>query len=350
MKKNRCSVTMKSEKNRIKKGEIVMKKFLVILIALLVMSGIVCLCVKVYQDKINEIDSQIEEPLINPHEEKVDDVDAIEVSSDPIFTEETYPKMDAPRLYHPLAKAIKANMLAIENEDVKLDLTLGRNSEVYHNLIDGNVDVIISVDPDPDDVVYAKEKGVDLTYIPLTGAAFVFFVNTENSVDNLTAEQIRQIYEGKITNWKEVSGDDAEIIAYQRPRGSGSQTAMISVVMPGRDLVDPEVDRVAAEMYGIIEAVADYDNSKNALGYGYYYYVNTMYKKDTIKILNVDGIEANNDTIRDEEYPFYTKGYIVVRTEDYEKKDSDVMKWVDTMLSQRGTKIINDEGYVPLNK
>ena len=326
-----------------------MKKFLVILVAIIIAALIVGVCVKVYHDKTSEYTNLIDnnekisgEVVLSPEEEP-------KVDSNAIFTKDNYPKMDAPRLYHPLSKAIAANLLAIDPNEVDYEFTPGRNSEVYHNLIDGKVDVIISVDPDPEDVKYAEEKGVELTYIPFAGEAFVFFVNTENSVDNLSAEQIRQIYEGKITNWKEVGGDDAEIIAYQRPRGSGSQTAMISVVMPGRELVDPPKDRVEAEMFGIVEAVAEYDNSKYALGYGYYYYVNTMYKKDTIKILSVDGTPANNDTIKNEEYPFYDKGYIVLRTEDYNKKDSDVMKWVDTMLSERGTKIINEEGYVPLH-
>ena len=320
-----------------------MKKFLAILCAVLICGLVAFGCFKFYQKETKNTPNEPE--VVNNGE----NVNESTVDTKAIFTKENYPKMDAPRLYHPLSKAIAANMLNIDESEVDYEYTLGRNSEVYHNLIDGNVDVIISVDPDPDDVAYAQEKGVELTYIPLAGEGFVFFVNTENSVNDLSAEQIRQIYEGKITNWKEVGGDDAEVIAYQRPRGSGSQTAMISVVMPGRDLVDPPTDRVEAEMYGIIEAVAEYDNSKYALGYGYYYYVNTMYKKDTIKILSVDGIPANNDNIRSEEYPFYTKGYIVLRTEDYNNKESDVMKWVNTMLSERGTKIINDEGYVPLN-
>ena len=323
-----------------------MKKALVIILALLIAAGIVFGCVKYYQSKVSKMPD--ESQTINNNQEQLPVVEE-PISTKAVFTKENYPKMDAPRLYHPLSKAIAANLLAIDSSEVDYEFTPGRNSEVYHNLIDGKVDVIISVDPDPEDVKYAEEKGVELTYLPLAGEAFVFFVNTENSVNNLSAEQIRQIYEGKITNWKEVGGDDAEIIAYQRPRGSGSQTAMISVVMPGRELVDPPTDRVEAEMFGIVEAVAEYDNSKYALGYGYYYYVNTMYKKDTIKILSVDNIQANNDTIKNEEYPFYDKGYIVLRTEDYNKKDSDVMKWVDTMLSERGTKIINDEGYVPLH-
>ena len=154
---------------------------------------------------------------------------------------------------------------------------------------------------------------------------------------------IRKIYTGEITNWSEVGGEDVPIIAYQRPTGSGSQTAMLSLVMKDKTIATPPTSQVQGEMGELIDAVAEYDNSKNAIGYSYFYYVNTMYKRDTIKMVSVNGINPTIDTIKNGEYPIYTNGFIVTR----KNKDANTTKWVDAVLSDRGSKIIEDAGYVP---
>ena len=77
----------------------------------------------------------------------------------------------------------------------------------------------------------AKEKGVELQVVPVVKEAFVFLVNKQNPVDVLTVKQIRDIYQGIATNWNELGGTDKEIIAYQRPENSGSQTIMEKQVM-----------------------------------------------------------------------------------------------------------------------
>ena len=155
------------------------------------------------------------------------------------------------------------------------------------------------------------------------------------------------IYQGKITNWKEVGGDDAEIIPYQRPVGSGSQTAMISLVMKGKKMVEPKAYQVEVDMGGLVDAIAEYDNAKYSLGYSYFYYVNTMYKRDTIKMLSIDGVEPTIETIKNGQYPIYTNGFIVYNKAV--KEDSNTIKWVNNVLSKRGSKIIEDAGYVPVS-
>ena len=311
-----------------------MKKGLIIggVFLLIVIVGIICF--GVYKNALNKYSLPEEEP------KEV-------VSHEAIFTAEDYPKVDASRGYHPLVDDIAADFMNVDKSTLNYEYTPGRTSEVYHNLIDGKADVIFTVEADPEDLEYAKKKGVELNVIPVTSAAFIFFVNTENSVNNLTTKQVRDIYSGKITNWKELGGDDARIIAYQRPKGSGSQTAMASIVMKDTKLADPPQTEIIREMGEVIDAVAEYDNAKDAIGYSYYYYVQTMYKKDTIKILSIDGIEPTNETIKAQEYPFYTNGYIVYRKD--EPEDSNVMKWVNSVLSKRGSEIILNAGYVPYN-
>lgn len=72
-----------------------------------------------------------------------------------------------------------------------------------------------------------------------------------------------------------------------------------------------------------------------------------MYKRDTIKILAIDGIPASIPSIKSGEYPIMTAGWLVYRKD--EPKDSNTRKWVEAVTSNRGGKIIEDAGYVPAN-
>ena len=268
-------------------------------------------------------------------------------TAEPLFTKENYPRVDASLAIHPLVDAIAANFLCVDESELDYEYTTSRSSDVYHNLIDGKVDVIFAAEISPEDEAYAAQQGVELKIIPATASAFVFIVNSENPVDGLTFGQIQDIYTGKITNWSEVGGADADIIPYQRPTGSGSQTAMLSLVMKDKKIMDPPTTQLQMEMGELVDAIADYDNAADAIGYSYFYYVNTMYKRDTIKMLAVDGVSPSIETIKNGEYPIFTNGFIVLRAD--EPDDSPASKWVDAVLGKRGSSIIEAKGYVPVN-
>lgn len=268
-------------------------------------------------------------------------------TAEPLFTKENYPRVDASLAIHPLVDAIAANFLCVDESELDYEYTTSRSSDVYHNLIDGKVDVIFAAEISPEDEAYAAQQGVELKIIPATASAFVFIVNSENPVDGLTFEQIQDIYTGKITNWSQVGGVDADIIPYQRPTGSGSQTAMLSLVMKDKKIMEPPTTQLQMEMGELVDAIADYDNAVDAIGYSYFYYVNTMYKRDTIKMLAVDGVTPSIETIKNGEYPIFTNGFIVLRAD--EPDDSPASKWVDAVLGKRGSQIIEAKGYVPVN-
>ena len=268
-----------------------------------------------------------------------------DVPNEPIFTMENYPKVDASLAIHPLVDSIAADFLGIPEYELNFEYTTTRSSEVYHNLIDGKVDVIFAAEISEEDKEYAKDMGVELNIVPATSSAFVFIVNTENPLNDLAFDEVQKIYTGEITDWSTVGGKDAPIIAYQRPTGSGSQTAMLSLVMKDKEIMIPPTEQVRGEMGELINAVAEYDNAENAIGYSYFYYVNTMYKKDTIKMLAIDGVKPTIETIKNGEYPIYTNGFIVTRSD----ADENTKKWVEAVLSERGSKIIENAGYVPVN-
>lgn len=314
-----------------------MKKYIAVAIAVVAALGIVAGCFLWYfsettqKDATNATDTTIK----NTETQK----------PEPIFTKDTYPKVDASLAIHPLVDAIAADFLVVDEAGLNYEYTTTRTSEVYHNLIDGKVDVIFAAEISEEDKQYAKDMGVELNIIPATSSAFVFIVNSENPVESLTFEQVQDIYTGDITNWSVLGGNDAPIIPYQRPIGSGSQTAMLSLVMKEKTIMDPPLEQVQGEMGELIDAIAEYDNAENAIGYSYFYYVNTMYKRDTIKMLAIDGVVPTIETIKSGKYPIYTNGFIVTRSD----ADENTKKWVEAVLGDRGSKIIESAGYVPVN-
>lgn len=323
-----------------------MKKVLAIVIAILCVIAVIGGCVYWYK-------SATQVPPANPSGDDVISGDNLvnsgddELETTPIFTLENYPKVDASLAIHPLVDSIASNFLGIPEENLNFEYTKTRTSHVYQNLVDGKADVVFVAEPSEEDLAYAKSMGVELEIIPTTSSAFVFIVNSKNPVDNLTLDEVVKIYKGDITNWKEVGGDDEEIIPYQRPNGSGSQTAMISLVMKDEKFMTAPMMKIEGEMGGLIDAVAEYDNSKAAIGYSYFYFVNTMYKKDTIKMVGINGVKPTIETIKNGSYPIYTNGYIAIRKD--EKEDSNARKWVNAVLSKRGSKIIEEAGYVPIH-
>lgn len=268
------------------------------------------------------------------------------ISTDPLFTDEDYPIVDGSTATIPLAEAFEANFKAKDVDEVEISHSKTHNA--YVKLIDGDVDLILVTEPSEDALELAEENDVELEVIKVVNEGFVFFINSTNSVKSLTLEQIQDIYAGEITNWKEVGGEDEEIIAYQRPVNSGSQTGMLSLVMKDKKIADAPTENIAMEMTDIIDVVSDYENNSGAIGYSYYYYANTMYLSDDIELLAVDGVKPNNDTIKEGEYPIQTAYYIVIRKD--EPENSKTRELVEAMLSTRGQLAAENAGYVPLGK
>lgn len=272
--------------------------------------------------------------------------DKVIISSEALWSGEDYPRVDASLATQPLTDAFKANFTATSVEEIETDYT--NTHPAYVRLISGEVDLIVVTQPSEEELASAKANGVELEVIPVVNEAFVFLANVQNKVNNLSLEEIQNIYSGKITNWNEVGGEDAKIIPYQRPTNSGSQTGMLALVMKGIEMLEPVTETFEETMAGLITAIADYDNSKDALGYSYYYYATTMYSKENVKLLSVNGVEPNFDTIQKGEYPIGTYYYIVINAN--EPADSNTRKLVEAMLSPRGQAVAQEAGYVPVTK
>ncbi len=263
-------------------------------------------------------------------------------SNEPIFTLQNYPRIDGSTATLPLAQAFKAGFTGKNIEET--EVTHSKTHNAYVNLINGDTDLILVTYPSEDEQKLAQEKNVELEIVPIVKEAFVFFVNKENQIDNLSLEQIKQIYSGKITNWKEVGGPDAKITAYQRPANSGSQSGMLELVMKNTKIMEAPKENIASGMADIIDVISDYNNKDTAIGYSYYYYATKMYTSDTIKLLSIDGVKPTYDNIKDGLYNIQTAYYAVIRKSEAE--DSPARKLLNAMKSSNGQNIAKEAGYV----
>ena len=259
-----------------------------------------------------------------------------------IFSNENYPKIDGSTATLPLAEAFKSNFTGTDIKEVEVKHSKTHNA--YVNLINGQTDLILVTYPSEDEINLAEEKNVELEIVPIVKEAFVFFVNKDNKVNNLSLTQIQEIYSGKIKNWKQVGGADAQIMAFQRPENSGSQSGMISLVMKGKKLAKPTTETVALSMADIIDVISDYNNKDTAIGYSYYYYATTMYTSDTMKLLAIDGVEPTYDNIKNGLYGIQTAYYAVIRKD--EPENSNARKLLNAMKSERGQNVAKEAGYV----
>ena len=212
----------------------------------------------------------------------------------------------------------------------------------YRLLAEKETDIFIGVYPSDEQRAYAEENQTTFEYTPIGTEAFVFFVHKDNPITNLTTEQIKDIYSGKITNWKDVGGKNEKIAAFQRNEGSGSQS-MLKRFMGDTPITDAPTEMVNDLMAGIIEQVADYKSKTNSIGFSFRYYVEGIIKNPDIKMISIDGAAPTSENIRNGSYPVLTPIYAVTYKENQNGNVDKLLEWI---LSDEGQCIINETGYV----
>jgi phosphate transport system substrate-binding protein len=196
----------------------------------------------------------------------------------------------------------------------------------YTAIVDGDTDILFCAAPSEEQKKYAEEQGVELVYVPIGLEAFVFFVNANNPVDDLSVDEVRDIYGGKYTNWSEVGGANRVINPITRLEGSGSQTAMESF-MKGREIAPKSPFAVTGA----------------SIGFSFRYYMDGIVGNDNVKMLSLNGVYPNAENIRSGAYPVVMQFYAVYRA-DNENKNIQVL--IDWLLSDEGQQLIEKCGYV----
>lgn len=263
------------------------------------------------------------------------------------FTRSNFPTLDGSTSMVPMGEAIVSVLLGVTREEAS-DLLpdFHKTSRSFQYLMDGSSDLLICAQPSDEVFATMEEEGFEYEMAPFATEALVFVVNANNPVESLTADQIRGIYTGEITNWSQVGGNDSEIIPIQRNPEAGSQVMMESLVMDGQEMMEAPTTYVVGDMEGLIEVVRSYDNSADAIGYSVYYYAANMNMADGLKIIAVDGVQPEPATIADGSYPFRNPYFVVINA--HEEEDSPARILYNWILSEEGQSLVDAEGYVPV--
>jgi len=191
------------------------------------------------------------------------------------------------------------------------------------------------------ELTMAERNGITPIAKPICKDAFVFITHRENPVESLTIQQVKGIFSGAITNWRDVGGADEAIRAFQREPGSGSQTGMEDLVMQGTPMAPAEMVGYVDSMAGLIEQVAEYRNTPAGIGYTYKYYIDNLYKNPDIKILQIEGVAPTQANIIDETYPLSVNYYGVIRAGEEEGPGGLFLEWI---LSAEGQVCVKQAG------
>ncbi len=223
-----------------------------------------------------------------------------------------------------------------------------KTTNSYKRLIDGEVEMIFVPDPGEEVLNYAKEKGVNLKFVPIANEALIFFTDKDNKADNITTAQLHDIYVNNgIRNWSEIGGEDKELIAYCRNNDSGSHAQMENFILDGKEINEKIAqERISLIMASILTDVDDF-NAQNpdkiAMGYSLYYYFNNVQMvigPTDLKLMSIDGVAPTDETIGNNTYPYTTNYFAVVRDEKNEKVD----KFISLMQGEFGQAVISQSG------
>jgi len=278
----------------------------------------------------------------------------------------TYPAIDGSTVMLPLAVEFARQHLGMLTEEMISRLCYFSTTKyAYENLFSSSqacyrviigvenerawsnrpLDLFLGTAPGEQELALAEEFGVVPVIKPICRDAFVFITHKDNPVDNLTLEQVRGIFSGKIKNWKEIGGMDEKIRAFQREEGSGSQTGMEQLVMQNTPMMKVKEVYTIQTMSGLIDAVAEYENSAASIGYSYRYYIDNQYKNENIKILKIDGIAPTDENIISGAYPLSVNYYGVIRAGEEDGPGGLFLDWI---LSGEGQACVKQAGYIPL--
>ena len=254
--------------------------------------------------------------------------------------------MDGSTSLIPMETALRGSLLELSQEDARSQVNHTTTWGSFENLLSGEKNLIFSCPLSSAQREMAK--GLSLVEVPLAMEAFVFVVNAKNPVDTLSQQQLKDIYSGRITNWKQVGGPDAPIVAYQRNRDSGSQNYMLDF-MGDTPLTDAPTQLRPGTMHGLMEAVAVNDNSLYSIGYSVYAYAADMYQNgEAVKFIRVDGVAPSHQTINDRSYPLLGYNYMIYRQDSPEA--ALLKQFEEYALSDAAQLALAKARYVPVKR
>lgn len=229
----------------------------------------------------------------------------------------------------PLAEKIADKYMNIN--DVKVEINQIGSSAGITNALNGVSEIGMS---SRDLKEEEKESGLIETIIAYDGIVIVS--HPTNKVKNLTMDQVKQIFTGEVSNWKELGGEDMEIVVVSREDGSGSRDAFQEIV----GYTSGELVRSALIASGNGNIKTTVATNKHAVGFISFEYIDS-----SISTVNINGVEATAENVLQQKYSL-SRPFLFVHKED--NLTDAGQQFIDYILSSEGQAIVAETGAIPI--
>jgi phosphate transport system substrate-binding protein len=228
-----------------------------------------------------------------------------------------------------------------QNPGVVIQVTGGGSGVGIAALINGSTDICEASRPIKSSEVDKLKERFNSTGVEIAVArdGLAVYLNEENKITELTLDQLKGIYTGKITSWKELGGEDTKIVLYGRENSSGTYVYFKENVLTGADFASQT--QTLPGTAAIVNAVA---KDKYGIGYGGAAYAKGVKYCKVKKDAQTPGYEPTLENIKNGKYPISRYLYWYVRN----KPTGEIKKLVDFVLSEQGQQIVSKVGYFPV--
>jgi phosphate binding protein len=228
-----------------------------------------------------------------------------------------------------------------KHPDIVIQVTGGGSGVGLSALINGTTDIADASRPmKKSEMEKLKLRFNSLGYeIKAAKDGVTLYLNESNSVSELTLDQIKAIYLGEITNWKDVGGEDAKIILYGRENSSGTYVYFRDNVLDGKDY-----SSLMQSLPGTAAVVNAVSKDKLSIGYGGAAYAKGVKMLKVKKDAGSPAYEPTTETIKNNTYPITRYLYMYTRA----KPTGDMKDYIDWTLSDEGQAIVAKVGYFPV--
>lgn len=238
----------------------------------------------------------------------------------------------------PIAKGF-AKVMMQGNADLDISVSMTGSGDGAAAMIDGKCDVACM-----SRMMKAKEfkKAVEnevnpvIHTVAMDGVSVV--IHPSNPVDKLSSEQVKKIYTGEVSNWKQLGGPDMEIVVISRDTSSGTYGVFSDKIM-GEDKMGKNVSYVKSNS----EARDKVKTTKGAIGY-----IGFGYLGDETKAIALDGVKPTAKSIAQGDFPLARPLFMV--TNGFPKVGSLAYKFVTFHLTETGQEVVSDQGFVPMTQ
>lgn len=234
-----------------------------------------------------------------------------------------------------------AELYMQKHPDVSIQVTGGGSGVGISALINGTTDICNASRPMKRAEVEKLKQRYNTLGIEIKAArdGVTLYLHNSNPVSELTIEQVRKIYEGDITNWKQVGGNDARIILYGRENSSGTYVFVKDNVLDGNDF-SAAMQSIPGTA-GVVNAVA---KDVNGIGFGGAAYAKGIKHAKLKKDKNSPAYEPTEEHIRSGEYPLSRYLYMYTRS----RPGGALKDFIDWVLSSEGQAVVTRVGYFPI--